>query len=111
MLKNLLIGTAALAMVSTPIVASAQPAYGGGWRGEHSYARNWRGHDNTGAAVAAGLFGLVLGAAIASSNHPTYDYDRDYGYAQPYPVRCDWETRAYPGPYGSVSYQQVQVCR
>ena len=104
MLKKILIGTAALAMVTTPIAASAQPVY----RGGAHFARG-RDHDNTGAAVAAGLFGLVLGAAIASNSHP--DYDRDYGYDQPYPTRCDWETRAYPGPWGSVSYQQVQVCR
>lgn len=114
MLKKLLIGTAALATVASPIAASARPYDGG-----------HRDHDNTGAAVAAGLFGLVLGAAIASSNHHgDYNYDRDYGYRDygyggyrgysdyaPYPVRCHWETRAYPGPWGSVSYQQVQVCR
>ena len=122
MFKKVLIGTAALAMVSAPIVASAQPA-----RSWHAAHYNYRDHDNTGAAVAAGLFGLVLGAAIASSSHHDYD-NRDYGYGdygyggygysgygsgdyQPYPVRCGWETRAYPGPWGSVSYQQVQVCR
>ena len=44
------------------------------------------------------LFGLVLGAAIAN-DHPYY--------AQ----RCGWETQAYPGPYGQVQYEQVQVCR
>jgi len=117
MLKTLLIGTAALATVSTPVAASARPY--DGWRGEHAY----HNHDAAGAAIAAGLFGLVLGAAIASSSHH-HDYDRDYGYRdygyggyqdygdyRPYPVRCDWETRAYPGPWGSVSYQQVQVCR
>jgi hypothetical protein len=120
-------------MVSTPIVASAQPVRS--WRAAHYD----RGRGDAGAAVAAGLFGLVLGAAIASSSHHDYD-NRDYGYGgsgyggygyggsgyggygyggsgygygdyQPYPVRCGWETRAYPGPWGSVSYQQVQVCR
>lgn len=35
-------------------------------------------HDRTGAAIAAGIIGLGLGAAIASSDH----HDRyDYGYA------------------------------
>ena len=117
MLKKILIGTAALAMVASPIVASAQPVRS--WHAAH-YDRD---HGNAGAAVAAGLFGLVLGAAIASSSHHDYDYNQGYGYNQgyeynqydgdyqPYPVRCGWETRAYPGPWGSVSYQQVQVCR
>ena len=48
--------------------------------------------------MAAGLFGLVLGAAIAS-DHPYYA------------PQCGWETQAYPGPYGTVQYEQVQVCR
>ena len=114
-MKKLMIAAAALAVAAAPIAASAAP-YGFGGRGEavrvhdngyrgQSYGRGWNGHyndgrynDGRGAAVAAGLFGLVLGAAIAS-NHPYYA------------ERCGWETQAYPGPYGEVQYEQVQVCR
>ncbi len=107
MLKKLLIGTAALATVGLPIAASAHP-YG------HDY--DHRGRWGGGAAVAAGLFGLAIGAAIASSHHSDYDdygyrygYGYDDGYA-PYAVRCHWETRAYPGPWGQVTYENVRVC-
>ena len=36
-----------------------------------------RYHDNTGTAVAAGIAGIVIGAAL-SSNDRRYDYDRRY---------------------------------
>jgi hypothetical protein len=119
-MKKLLIAAAALTVAAAPIAASAAPyGFGGraeavrvhdnGFRGQ-GYSRGWNGryndgryndsryNDGRGAAVAAGLFGLVLGAAIAN-DHPYY--------AQ----RCGWETQAYPGPYGQVQYEQVQVCR
>jgi hypothetical protein len=115
MLKKLLIAAAALAVVATPIAASADPfnhggrgfqsarvhgdgGYRGGYRG--GYGSNWDGryNDGRGAAVAAGLFGLVIGAALAN-DHPYYQRE------------CGWETQAYPGPYGTAQYEQVQVCR
>jgi hypothetical protein len=114
-MKKLLIAAAALLTVATPIAASADPmgfghggrpveavrvhdGYRGGYRG--GYGANWDGRysDGRGAAVAAGMFGLILGAALAN-NQPYY--------AQ----QCGWETQAYPGPYGGVRYEQVQVCR
>jgi hypothetical protein len=116
MLKKLLVGAGALATAALPIAASAQPFEGGrAERVDYRYRGDRDG--DRGAAVAAGLFGMVLGAAIASSHHPDYDdygygyapYGDGYGYA-PYAVRCRWETRAYPGPWGSVTYQNVRVC-
>lgn len=76
--------TAAMAAITLggAVCATAAPAearpydhhyYGGG----RHYGRN-----NDGAAVAAGVVGLALGAALASSNH-SYNhgyYDRSYGY-------------------------------
>jgi hypothetical protein len=114
-MKKLLIAAAALLTVAAPVAASAAPfgfdagrgaevvrihddgSRGGGFRG--GYGPNWDGRysDGRGAAVAAGLFGFVLGAAL---DHPYY--------AQP---QCGWVTQAYPGPYGGVRYEQVQVCR
>ncbi len=114
-MKKLLIAAAALAVVAAPIAASAAP-FGHGGRGEavgmrndgfrgdafrgQGYGRGWGGryNDGRGAAVVAGLFGFALGAAIAND--------------QPYDAQsCGWETQAYPGPYGAVQYEQVQVCR
>lgn len=114
-MKKFLIAAAALAVTAAPIAASAQPyGYGGhdgrvavrtfnGDRGGYNNYRGQRGwdhdrRDDRGGAVAAGLFGLFLGAALAS-NHPHYERE------------CGWETQAYPGPWGGVRYEQVQVCR
>lgn len=53
------------------------------------YGHEWRGHRNSGAAIALGIFGgLLAGAAIASTQHyyaaPAYyhySYAPSYGYA------------------------------
>lgn len=64
------------------VLAMASPAeaqrYGGGYRGR----------DNGGTAVVAGIAGLAIGAAIASNNDRGRYYDRGYDdrvvYEQPY---------------------------
>ncbi|HVN02703.1 MAG TPA: hypothetical protein VMT68_21065 [Caulobacteraceae bacterium] len=115
-MKKFLIGAACLAVAGAPIAASAAPfggrghdyvqTRGDGFRGGRGFDRDHFDRDGGrgGAALAAGLFGLVLGAAIAS-NH-----DYDYGY-QPYETRCWWQSEPVRGPYGYVHYEQVQVCR
>ena len=54
---------------------------GYGYRG-YGDDHDRRGRDNSGAAIAAGVLGLVLGAALISNGHRTYnsggDYDRGY---------------------------------
>ena len=124
-MKKFLIAGASLAMLAAPMAASAQPMNHGGYdrSNTHSYGAQRGGYDrhdgNAGAAVAAGLFGLVLGAALASNSHADYDrsYDRSYGYDEPYEYRsgyatyCHTETQAYRGWHGRVEYRQVQVCR
>lgn len=83
MKKSLTVAVAALALGAT-VAATASPANaheydGGGYYGGHH-------HNGTGTALAAGAIGLVLGAAIASSNHgyarsgysDRGDYDRSY---------------------------------
>jgi hypothetical protein len=105
--KFLLIAAAALSTVAAPIAASAQPFGGHGQRGfAHSDYRGYRG--DGGAVLAAGLFGLVLGAVAADAANsqpvayaPTYDYG----------PQCGWETQAYRNAWGQLEYQQVQVCR
>ena len=126
-MKKFLIAAASLATLAAPMAASAQPYGHGGYNQAQrggDYGRGYERHDgNAGAAVAAGLFGLVLGAALASNSHPEYDrsydrsYGRSYGYDQPYEYRtgyntyCRTETQAYRGWHGRVDYRQVQVCR
>jgi hypothetical protein len=69
------------AVCATAAPAEAQRYHGGDYGGHHR-------RDNSGAAVAAGVLGLALGAAIASDHgyrHSYYDrgygyYDRGYGY-------------------------------
>ncbi len=69
----------AVALGATALTGLAIPAEAQRYRGN-------RHHDNSGAAVVAGIAGIAIGAAIASNDH-RYDYDRryysDHGY---YPV-------------------------
>ncbi len=72
-------------------------------------ARDWdHHHDNGGAALAAGIAGLAVGAALASSDHGYYDRGYNDGgyYAQPY---------AYaPAPayyQGPTYYSYYRHCR
>jgi len=107
--KFLLLAAAGVSMVAAPIAASAQP-YGGHFdRGHAERGFGYRGdRDNGGAVLAAGLFGLVLGA-VAANSQPVYA--QPY-YAQPYyGPQCGWETQAYRNAWGQLEYQQVQVCR
>jgi hypothetical protein len=113
LMKKIILTTAAgLAVLAAPLAATAAPwGHGrdgggwnqggrdGGWRGGRD--DGWRGRDNGGGALAAGLFGLFLGSAIASNNHPYYGYEE----------RCGWTTQRYVDYWGDVQYRQVQVCR
>jgi len=75
--------TGAMAALTLASAAIAGPASARGWYGYHR-------DNDAGAAIAGGLVGLALGAAIASSSHPHY-------YGAPY------YAPAYYGPgYGGV---------
>ncbi|HXQ11094.1 MAG TPA: hypothetical protein VN805_08900 [Caulobacteraceae bacterium] len=94
-------------MVAAPIAASAQP-YGGFDRGhaKRGFAHS-RYRGDGGAVLAAGLFGLVLGAVAAdAANNQPVAYEQPY-----YGPQCGWETQAYRNAWGQLEYQQVQVCR
>ena len=126
-------GLAALAMVAGSTAASAQSYRHGGYYG----GRHHHGND-AGVAIAGGIVGLALGAAIAGNHNDRYDrgysrYDRGYGYgyyAPPPPPpryyggygygprygygygrrgRDCWTTRDYDRYSGSV-YERT-VCR
>jgi hypothetical protein len=70
--------------------------YRGGYGGHYYGGGRYYGHgrDNGGAAIAAGVVGLALGAALASNNHGYYGhnyYSRSY-YAPDY---YDYDYPAY----------------
>jgi hypothetical protein len=130
--KNILLVMASLAVVASPVVASAQPyghsRDGGGWNGRGSQERGYdrgqgrgdygRGYDRDDrgtAVVAAGLAGLLLGTALSGSESrgysQSYAYSQPYSYAPAYTQRCGWQNRPYEDGYGNVEYRQVQVCR
>ncbi len=122
-MKAFILAAASLALVATPLAASAQ-SYGhghdgGGWSrsaprgdGGHGYGRYGRGDDG-GGAVLAGVAGLLLGSALVESQ----SYDRPYGYAQPYAYstryvqECDGRSEAYEDRYGNVEYRPERFCR
>ncbi len=117
-------GVAALALVAGATAASAQGYRHGGYYG-HGYGH----HDNDAAvAVAGGIVGLALGAAIAGNHNDHYRtgyssygyapppppprYYGGYGYGRPYAYggRGDcWTTREYDRYRGTV-YERT-VCR
>ena len=116
-------GLAALAMVAGSTAASAQSyRHGGYYGGRHHHG----GGDRTGAAIAGGIVGLALGAAIAGNNNhgarynSGYGYDYappppppryydGYGYARPYRGSDCWTTREYDR-YRGTMYERT-VCR
>jgi hypothetical protein len=104
-----MLALASLAVASAPLAASAQPlGHGGGWTGGgREYGR---GGGNGGAVVAAGIFGLIAGAAIASADHQAYAQPYAYGEPYGYAPQCGWQTERYITPWGHVEYRQVQVC-
>jgi len=128
MLKKAGLGVAlaATTIATTAVPADAQRWHGGGYR--HSYH-----HDSTGPAIVAGVAGLAIGAALASSSRdrdyyyrdngyePGYDdyYYRDHGY---YPsdgyYAYEYQRRGYRGCYIQRRYDRywhrsynVRVCR
>ena len=94
MRKTLTAAMAALtfggAVAATAVPAQARGYEGGRYYGG-DYRRDYRGND-AGGAVAAGIVGLALGAALTSNSHPSYS---SYGYApRPY----------YGGGYNNDGY-------
>ena len=91
--------TAAMAALTFggAVAAAAVPAQARGYEGGRyyggDYRRDYRGDNNAGVAVAAGIVGLALGAALTSGNHST-SYG-SYGYAQPY-----YGSNSYTNAYG-----------
>lgn len=80
-MRKALTATIAAITLGGALAATAAPAEAQHWRGGyggHGYGGRYYGHrDNAGPAIAAGVLGLALGAAIASNGH-SYYYDRPY---------------------------------
>jgi hypothetical protein len=89
MKKAVLAGTLGAAALT-----AATPAMADDWRHRH------RGGDTTGAAVAGGIVGLALGAAIASGNRDRYYDDDDYYYRHHRPRPRVYVYESYPRYYG-----------
>lgn len=62
-----------------------------------------RHRGNSGAAVAAGIAGLAIGAALASGNDGYYYYDRPY-YGSYYAPRAYYYDAPPPGYYAGPRY-------
>jgi len=88
---NLLTKATAVTLGAATLVATAAPADAQRYRDRYH-----RHHDRTGTAIVAGVAGLAIGAALASSSRDRYYdrgyYDRDYYYDGP---RYRYRTRYY----------------
>ena len=94
-----------LAMGATLLTAFAPAADAQRYRGGY-YGRGYHHHnDNTGAAIVAGVAGLAIGAALASSNNRRYDYDRSYYYQHGY-----YPTNGYYYNYYQPRYNYYRDC-
>ncbi len=73
LVKKAVLGT----VLGASVLTAAAPA-------EAQRYHRYRDRDNTGTAIVAGIAGLAIGAAIASSNDRRYDYDRRYYHRRGY---------------------------
>lgn len=102
-----------VALGASALVAVA-PAEAQYYRGN----RHYRHHDRTGVAVAAGVIGLGIGAAIASSNRGRYGggyygggyYDRGYYNGGDY-NRGYYDRGYYDGDYNRGYYDSPRYRR
>ena len=110
MRKTLTAAMAAIALGGA-VCATAAPAQAEHYRGYDGGGYYHRDRDNGGAALAAGVVGLALGAAIASSNHGysgrSY-YDRGY-YDRGYYDRGYYDRGYYAPSYG-YDYPAYRTC-
>ncbi len=121
---------AASAVGAGTVAASAEPwhhgggwhhrggwDHGGGWYGGRGWNRGWHGggwhHHDNGAAVAAGIGGLALGAIVGSAlASPNYYDEPPVYYQHPVPVERVYPVRrAYRVEPRSVYYgNHATVC-
>lgn len=90
-----------LALAATATIAAA-PVQAQSYDRYDRYDRH-RGGD-AGAAIAAGIVGLAIGAALSSGNHGRYYTDRDYAYSYNYPQYRGGYYNNYPQYNGYQLY-------
>ncbi len=113
-MRSVIKGIVAASLLAGATVAAAAPAEAQRWHGGRGYYHGgyggWhRGGVSTGTAVAAGLLGLGVGAAIASSDRGPGYYGGGY-YAPPPPPPPAYGYGYYapppppPGYYGGYGW-------
>jgi hypothetical protein len=103
MMRKLLVGGLAALTMASGVLAPVAEAQARDYRYHHRYHRH---RDNDGAALAAGIAGLAIGAALASNSNR--GYGRSYGY---YDAQRGYYGRSYydgPGYYRSYGYGYVR---
>jgi hypothetical protein len=103
MKKILAVGLATLLVGGTATAALAAPHHSYGHSNYGGYYRHDRGGNVAGAAVAAGILGLAIGAIASSQSHDYY-YAPSFAAPPPPPVYGYGVYRAPVYPYAAPAY-------
>ncbi len=92
-MRKVLVATMAAVTFGGAVAAAALPAQAQSrYYSQRDYRHNRNNDNDVGVAIAAGVVGLALGAALAGSSNRSsrgyysqgYGYNQRYGYNQPY---------------------------
>jgi Ni/Co efflux regulator RcnB len=105
-MRKFLTTALAAAMLAGPILAAATPASADRYR-DHGYRHHRKDSDKAAIAVAAGIAGLALGAALSSRSNGRPTYSSGYSTrSYPYSNGYDYDPRddSYGGEYYGRGY-------
>ncbi len=105
-MRKFLTTALAAAMLAGPILAAATPASADRYR-DHGYRHHRKDSDKAAIAVAAGIAGLALGAALSSRSNGRPTYGSGYSTrSYPYSNGYDYDPRddSYGGEYYGRGY-------
>jgi len=101
-MRKFLTTALAAAMLAGPILAAATPASADRYR-DHGYRHHRKDSDKAAIAVAAGIAGLALGAALSSRSNGRPTYSSGYS-TRSYPYSNGYDYDPRDDSYGGDDY-------